>query len=155
MPEGTEPETQRYDMSFDEKNTWAFLAIAIVGYAAYVVLVLASADGKSLTDLDYGPAMLWTISGAIVAGILANIIISVFSPKDAGKRDRRDKEIGRFGDSAGHAFVIIGAVAAMLLALIQADYFWIANVIYVCFCLAAVLSSIIKLIAYRRGLPSW
>jgi hypothetical protein len=148
-------ETEICEMSFDEKNTWAFLVIAIVGYATYIAVVLTSANGQSLPDLNYGSTMLWTISGAIVAGILANIAISIASPKEAGKRDRRDKEIGRFGDSAGHAFVIIGAVAALLLAIIEADYFWIANVIYLCFCLAAVLSSVIKLIAYRRGLPSW
>jgi hypothetical protein len=34
-------------------------------------------------------------------------------------------------------------------------YFWIANVVYLCFVLSSVLASTAKIIAYRRGLPRW
>ncbi|MCS5719685.1 hypothetical protein N1027_16250 [Herbiconiux sp. CPCC 205763] len=142
-------------MSFEERNTWAFLFIAVAAYLCYVVIVLVVAGGRPLVEVDYGPIMLSTIGAAIVAGILANIVISTIWRKGAGKADQRDKEISRFGDHVGQAFVVIGAVVAMLLAIVQFDYFWIANAVYLAFVLSALLGSIAKLVAYRRGFQPW
>ncbi|MFB2598547.1 hypothetical protein ACEXQE_12185 [Herbiconiux sp. P17] len=142
-------------MSFEEKNTWVFLFIAIAGYLCYLVIVLTRASGQALVEVDYGPVMLATIGGAIVAGILANIAISVIRPKGAGKSDQRDKEISRFGDHVGQAFVVIGGVVALLFAIFRIDYFWIANAVYLAFVLSALLGSIAKLVAYRRGFQPW
>lgn len=50
---------------------------------------------------------------------------------------------------------MIGALAALVLALAEADHFWIANVIYLAFALSAVLGSVAKIFAYRRGFQSW
>src|SRR5215475_6765321 len=40
----------------------------------------------------------------------------------------------------------------IFLALAEVDYFWIANAIYLGFVLWAVVGSVIRLVAYRRGL---
>jgi hypothetical protein len=45
-----------------------------------------------------------------------------------------------------------GAAAALVMAMAKVDYFWIANVIYLGFVLWAVAGSVLKLVAYRRGL---
>jgi hypothetical protein len=37
----------------------------------------------------------------------------------------------------------------------EAGYFWIANVIYLGFVLSAILSSVTKVIVYRKGVPTW
>jgi len=142
-------------MSIDEKNALAFLAIAVGGYATYLIVLFASAGGAPLTSADYAPILLWTVGGAIVAGILARIVIAVAAPKDADKRDQRDREVKAFGDRVGQSFVVIGAVAALLLALVRADWFWIANVVYLMFVLSAVVGSVATLVAYRKGLPAW
>ncbi|MBB4691157.1 hypothetical protein [Paractinoplanes abujensis] len=71
------------------------------------------------------------------------------------KADQRDREIGRFGDHIGQSLVVAGAVAAMVMALFEARYFWIANVIYLAFVLSAVLGSTAKIFAYRRGFHPW
>ncbi len=42
-------------------------------------------------------------------------------------------------------------VVPFILALIEADWFWIANAMYLAFTLAAIVGAVIKLIAYRRG----
>ncbi len=64
----------------------------------------------------------------------------------------RDKEIDRFGEFATRWFLITGAVAALFMAMAEWDYFWIANVIYLGFALSAIASSVLKLVAYRRGI---
>jgi hypothetical protein len=57
--------------------------------------------------------------------------------------------------SFGRSFVVVGGVAALLLAMTAADHFWIANVIYLTFVLSAVLGSVAKIVAYRRGFQPW
>ena len=47
---------------------------------------------------------------------------------------------------------VAGAAAALVMAMAKVDYFWIANVIYLGFVLWAVAGSVLKLLAYRRGL---
>ncbi len=144
-------------MSAQEKNAWVLGMVAVLGYAVYLGLLLSSGSG-ALTERPYAPIMAWTIGGAIVAGIVVNILVSIVSGmfnRDAQRVDQRDRQIARFGDQVGQSFVILGAVAALSLALFEADAFWIANVIYLGFVLSAVLGSITKVIGYRRGLPEW
>jgi hypothetical protein len=47
---------------------------------------------------------------------------------------------------------VAAAAAALLMAMAKWDYFWIANVIYLGFVRWAVGGSVLKLVAYRRGL---
>jgi amino acid transporter len=142
-------------MAFEEKNAWSFLIVSVVGYAIYLIIVLSSANGRPLIEVDYVPALLWTVGGAIVANIVASIVVAASKPKEADKRDQRDREIKQYGDRIGQSFVIIGAVAALVLAMFEAGYFWIANAVYLCFVLSAVLGSVAKLTAYRGGFSKW
>ena len=41
----------------------------------------------------------------------------------------------------------------MGLAMLEVAYFWIANAVYLAFFLSAVLGSVARIVAYRRGLP--
>ena len=144
-------------MSSQERNAWVLGIIAVVGYAVYVTLLLTGGNAP-LTERVYAPLMLWTIAGGIVAGIVLNILAGILAgmvSKDAGRVDQRDRQIGRYAELVSRWFVILGAVAALLLALGEADHFWIANVVYLGFVLSAVLSSIVKVVGYRRGLPEW
>ncbi|MCP2031003.1 hypothetical protein L1277_001094 [Okibacterium sp. HSC-33S16] len=142
-------------MSSEEKSAWVMLVVSLAGYATYAVIVAAQAASVSVMETAWVTAMLWTIGGGIVAGIVLNMVWGMFSAKDAGRKDQRDRQITRFGDSIGQSFVVIGGVAALALAMVEADYFWIANVIYLAFVLSAFLGSIARLVAYRRGLPTW
>jgi hypothetical protein len=103
----------------------------------------------------YAGTMLWTIGAAAAAAIVGRIVVAVAWPRDADKKDERDREVYRFGEYIGQWSVVAGAAAALVLAMTEVDYFWIANAIYLAFVLSALLSSAAKLVAYRRGFPSW
>ncbi|GAB2857761.1 hypothetical protein [Lentzea nigeriaca] len=139
-------------MAYEEKRAWALAIIAVVGYAVYVLLVLGRADGRPLAEVPYAGAMLWTIGLGIVAGIVSGIWFGIAARDDGLQSDERDREIGRFGEHIGQSFVAIGGVSAMALAMVEAAHFWIANVLYLCFVLSAVLGSMAKISAYRRGM---
>lgn len=140
-------------MAFEEKRAWALAIIAVVGYSAYVLVVLGSAAGRPLAEVPYIGAMLWTVGLGIVAGIVSGIWFGIAARNDGLQADERDREIGQFGEHIGQSFVVIGGVAAMALAMAEVAHFWIANVLYLCFVLSAVLGSLAKIAAYRRGMP--
>ncbi|WEO78836.1 hypothetical protein BJQ94_07335 [Cryobacterium sp. SO2] len=142
-------------MAREEQRAWIMTAVTILAYGLYLVLVLGEAQGVALVDVSYVPAMLWTIGGAILAAIVLNILVGIFSPRNAGRKDQRDKEINRLGEHIGQSFVILGAVLALVFAITGVAAFWIANVIYLGFVLSAILGSVAKIIAYRRGFQSW
>jgi hypothetical protein len=137
-------------MSKQEKRAWIPLICAIGAYGTYLALVLSQAGRHDLSTVPYEVPLLATIGGSIVASILLDIFIGG-RPE---RRDQRDREISRFGDATGHAFVVIAALGAMLLAVAGFDAFWIANLVYLCFVLSAVLGSVARIIAYRSGMPA-
>ncbi|MFE3991186.1 hypothetical protein ACFXPW_05675 [Streptomyces goshikiensis] len=144
------------DVAFQEKRAWIMGVVAILGYAVYLAVVLARAGaGVPLAEVAYIAPLLWTVGGAIAVSIALNIAVAIASPGEADAKDQRDKEIARVGDHAGQSFLAIGAMAALALAMAEADYFWISNAIYLGFVLSAVLGSVVKLAAYRSGFQSW
>jgi hypothetical protein len=140
-------------MTHQEKRAWIMLVVSAVTYAVYVAVILNRADGHQLSATPYAATLLWTVGSAIVASIVIEIALGVVNPRASRLKDARDREIGRVGDYTGQIFVIIGATAAMLMAMAGWDRFWIANVIYLGFVLSAILGSVTKIIAYRTSFP--
>ena len=134
-------------MAAEEKSAWIMLLLAIVVYPVYLVWVLNGVGDGPITEAPYVWPMIFTIGGSIVLSILLHIF---FAPQ-IGKKDQREKEIHRFGEYTGYAFITIGALAAMVFAMFEFDHFWIANVVYLCFVLSAVLGSVTRVVVYRRG----
>lgn len=140
-------------MSYVEKNTWLFGAIAIAGYATYLVLLFSGLGERELADADYVPLMVGTILGAIAVGILGGIVLGILTP--AGERtspDVRDRDIERLGDRVGNSIVVIAALGALVLAWIEAPHFWIANALYLGFVVSALFATAARLGAYRQGI---
>lgn len=141
-------------MSHEEKTTWALAVIAPAGYAAYLALAYLVGDGP-LDPSTYVWPMVWAVLGAIVVGILVGIVIGIAagaSPHgDASRIDVRDKEIASLGSRVGNSFIVVGGMGALVLCFVQAHQVYIANTLYLCFVLAAILQSVTKLVTYRRG----
>ena len=142
-------------MSFEEKSAWIMGVVAAGSYAVYLAIVLGLAGTVSLAEIPYVAPLLWTIGASIGVSIALHALIGIFSPREAGKKDQRDREIYRFGEYIGQSFVVVGGVAALLMAMAEVDHFWIANVIYLTFVLSAILGSVAKIVAYRRGFQPW
>ncbi len=142
-------------MAKEEKTAWIMLLVTIGAYAIYLELLFSRVGNGSLTETPYRDLMLRTILGSIAANIVLSILASVVSHRDGHKKDQRDREIYRFAEYAGQSFIVIGGVLVLLMAMYKFDYFWIANVIYLGFVLSAILSSIAKIMMYRRGVPRW
>jgi hypothetical protein len=139
-------------MSYEEKGTWVYLVTVVGAYAAYLVIILGRVHDTPVTEVPYGWVLLWTTVASVVASTAGRTVVETARPSDSRRKDVRDKEIYRFGEYASRWCVVGGAAAAFFMALAKVDYFWIANVIYLGFVLWAVVGSVVKLVAYRRGL---
>ena len=138
-------------MPFKEKSAWIMVVITVAAYASYLTRILARSGSTPLADVPYVSTLIWTIGTVIVATIVAHIAIAIAAPEDADKQDQRDREIERFGENAGHWFLVAGAMAALGMSMLEMSHFWISNSIYLAFVLSASLGSAAKILAYRRG----
>ncbi|WP_404962067.1 hypothetical protein [Streptomyces sp. 147326] len=142
-------------MAVEEKRAWIMIVVTVVSYGAYLAVVLGRAGDAPLAQVPYVAALLWTVGAAIVASIALHITVAMLAPKEDTTKDQRDREIHRFGEYTGQSFIVIGGVAGLVLAMAEADQFWIANVIYLGFVLSALLGSMAKIAAYRLGFQPW
>jgi uncharacterized membrane protein len=141
-------------VSYQEKNQWVFGVVTVLSFAVYTLIILSRAQDVPLVEVAYAWPMVWTVIAAILANIILMIIVSV-ATRDRGQKDERDQEINRRGEQIGMSMVVVGSVGALIMSMLELEYFWIANVIYLCFVLSALLGTVAKLVAYRRGFVGW
>ncbi len=139
-------------MSYEEKGTWVYLVVAVVTYVGYVVAVLSRVDDGPITDVGYVAPMLWAIGISMLLVAMGRPAFEVVRPSETYRADARDKDINRQGEFIGF-YVLSGLIGGVLvLTMLEVDHFWLANAIYLAFVVNAITSSVVKLVAYRRGL---
>src|SRR5262245_36595907 len=112
-------------MTLTEKRAWCLLLATLGAYTWYVVTVLSRVSGGAVQETPYATTLLVSLGASVAVNIGAEIVLSILNPRGARRKDERDRTIDRLGDQVGQAFVIIGGVAALLMALAQWHWFWI------------------------------
>ncbi|HTJ31967.1 MAG TPA: hypothetical protein VL738_01925 [Dactylosporangium sp.] len=138
-------------MSNLERRAWIYAVVAVVVPVAYAVALLVRAPAGGIAASHYAGPMVAAVVGAIVLNIVAGIVAGMWGPGRAEPRDERDRAIDRLGEYVAFYVFSIAAVVPLVLAMREAPYFWIANSLYLGFSLAALVSSVVKIVAYRRG----
>ncbi|GIH03721.1 hypothetical protein Rhe02_17880 [Rhizocola hellebori] len=138
-------------MSSEEKRTWISAVVGAVVSVTYLVIILSKVAGADVATIAYVGPMLTSIGVGIGAAIVLAIVAAIASPKDADRTDERDREINRRGEYVGFYVMSIAAIVPLVLAMAKAEHFWIAHTLYLAFFLAALASSVVKIVAYRRG----
>ena len=139
-------------MSFEEKGTWVYTVVTAGTYLAYVSIILGRAENVPLAEVSYVSTMLWTIGLAVSLSIVGHIAVAISKLSEADKHDARDREIYRFGEYIGGIVLGVGLLLPLGLTLAEFAHFWIANAIFLLFVVSSMTSSVVKIVAYRRGL---
>ncbi|MGB4778187.1 hypothetical protein [Microbacterium sp.] len=143
-------------MVYEERNIWVGLVVSFVGVPVYIALVLAQLSQRPVAEVDWVPLMLWTIGLSIAASIALSIlwgIVAGIRDRDGvGRSDERDRSIGVMSSRVGQAFTVIAGLGVIVLCAVEADWFWIANTMFLGFALSSIVGGIASVIAYRRGL---
>ena len=141
-------------MSFVEKRSWVFLGITAATYLAYVAIILGRTQDTPIIEVPYAWLMLGSIGVVIVATIVGSILVAIATAREGDRRfepDERDADIHRYGEVIGYTAFSGGIFGALGLTMTEVAHFWIGNAIYLSAVLAALLSTAVKLVAYRRG----
>jgi hypothetical protein len=148
-------------MPIEEKVTWVNLVVAVLVPIVYFAIMLGRLDSTSAADIAYQVPLLIAIGVGIVLTIVFSILVGIGSgisaelkggdPSEIARKDERDKSIARRGAVIGFYVASVGIVGALALVMLEADYFWIANAIYLSFIVSSMVGSVVKLHAYRRG----
>ena len=139
-------------MSYEEKGVWAYLLSSAGAYVAYLAIVVPRLFHTPAAQVTYLLPLLVTTLASVVVATVVRSALEVVRPSDSSKADVRDRDIARFGEHASRWCIVGGAIAGLIGAWRHWDYFWIANVIYLGFVLWAVVGSVLRLLAYHRGL---
>ena len=139
-------------MSVEEKHTWIYAIASPVIYLAYLGVIIARAQDAPVAEVAYITPMLWTLGITIGVVIVSRIVLAIVYERNGTRSpDERDREIDRFGDRIGLTVGGMGALAGLILAMVEAEYFWIANAIFLGCFLSGLIGSVAKIVAYRWG----
>lgn len=142
-------------MAFLEKSNWVVLIAGVPTILAYGIVVVPQVLNEPIGEVSWVEPMILAIVGFIVANIVGNVVAAALKPGEADQEDERDQEIDRFGERAGTWLMAAGAIAALVLAMAMADYFWIGNAIFLAGITGAMLSSAMKIAAYHGPFQRW
>ncbi|WP_084106476.1 hypothetical protein [Demequina sp. NBRC 110056] len=152
---------ERSPMTMDERAVWVSLVVFVITTGAYLAVVVPRALSQPVDEVSWVTPMLWAIGISVVGTIVGSIVAAIGSAVGLAARgrdpelelgsDERDKEINRLGSRASYGVVSAGMLAVLVLAMIDADTFWIGNAAFLFGFLGTVTDCVVKLRAYRRG----
>ncbi|HZL63559.1 MAG TPA: hypothetical protein VFD50_01250 [Thermoleophilia bacterium] len=149
-------------MPFEEKMTWVSGLAMIVVPLVYFVVMIGRLQSTPAADIAYQVPLIVAMVASVVLVIIGAIVMAIGTsisatirgrkPEDEiDRKDERDKTISRRGDLIGYYVASAGMVGVLILTMLETDYFWIANALYLSFVVAMAVSTVVKLVAYRRG----
>ena len=149
-------------MAFEEKLTWVSAAVALIVSGVYFYTVLGQVGSVPTSEIAYqrplliaiGASVVLTIVGAIGAAIGTAISAEITgngSVDDVDRKDERDVLINRRGELIGCYVSSFGMLGVLALTMLEYDYFWIANALYLALMVGSLVGSTVKLVEYRRG----
>ncbi|WP_062130934.1 hypothetical protein [Demequina aestuarii] len=152
---------ERAPMTVEERAVWVYLAVFLTTSIAYAAVVIPRALSQPIEEVSWVVPMLWaigvSIAGTIVGSILAAIGAAIGlavrgrDPEIELGSDERDKAIERLGNRATYGVVSAGMLAVLVLAMLDADSFWIGNAAFAAGFVGACVEAVVKIRAYRRG----
>jgi amino acid transporter len=139
-------------VSFQEKSAWAMSAIMLTVYGWYFVVLFGRLSDQDVAEIAYRGMLLATVLALGFLAVVSHIVLAVVNPKDAETADARDREINRFGEYVGGYVLGAAAFFGLVMAVLETDHFWIANVILAGMVLSELVSLGTRLLLYRRGI---
>lgn len=148
-------------MTVDERAVWVQLVAFVLSTGGYLMVVIPRAIAGPIDQVSWAVPMLWAIGASILGTIVGSIIAAIGSAVGSAARgrdpacdlvsDARDKDIARLGSRATQTVTGLGMLGVLILAMVDADSFWIGNAVFLAGFAGAVVEVIVKIRAYRNG----
>lgn len=148
-------------MTMQQRTVWASLIAFIAVGTVYAAVMIPRTVGHTPDEISWvlpmaiamGAIVVTIIVGAIASAIGHGIAASYRGEEpEFDEGDERDRQIEMLGNAKGLSLASFGSLGAIILAMNDADPFWIAHAIFAAGILAGIYGAAIKLRAYSRGL---
>jgi hypothetical protein len=137
-------------MSTEEKSTWIVGVSLIVIYGWYFTTILIDAASTPVDTIDYQDLLVAMVVVFIVIVIAGEIALAAITRR-SDRPDERDRKIDRFGEYIGGYVLGTGMLVVLVMAMNEIEYFWIANAALGIMVLAELVTTVVKIVVYRRG----
>ena len=149
-------------MPFEEKMTWVGVVVGFLVPIGYFAIVLPQLSDTAASEITYQAPLVIAVVASIILMIVGAVAVAIAtaigaevigsgSIDDMDRTDERDVQVSRRGDVAGYYVASTGVVIALIITMLEYDYFWIANTLYLSLAAAGLVGGIVKLRSYRRG----
>ncbi len=136
--------------SFEEKSVWIQLVGTVVGLGAYFVIAgMMLANGVREMPAFAAVFGVSTVF-LVILMVVGHIAAAVLSSPEG--RDERDRLIEWRAEAHSAWIVVVGVFAALTGMVFDVSNVWSANVLLASLFISQVLSSVLRLVSYRRGL---
>jgi hypothetical protein len=155
-------DTEEATMSFEEKVTWVSGVVTVLAAGWYAWTVGGRLGQLPVAEIAYQRPLLVAVGAMIVLTIVGTIAMAIGtairaevtgegSVDDVGRKDERDAHIEARGDRVAFYVSSVLMVGVLAMAMLESAHFWIANGVFAAFVAGSLVSSGVKLAAYRRG----
>ena len=152
---------ERGPMTMEERTVWVYLVMVIITSTTYFAVIASRLLDTPAAQVSWVTPMLWALGISIIGTILGTIVVTIGATIGQGVRgkptaidhgsDERDRDIKRYGSRKTQGIISVGLGGALVLAMIDADTFWIGNFLFLIGTLGAIVETTVKIRAYRRG----
>ena len=140
-------------MEFSQRHTLTGTAISVAAILTYltIVTVRAATDGLPLAQVAWQGPMLWCVG---LGGAVYALAYAAMRAQHRGQRvaDERTERIDTQAEFAASGLTGLGVLAALVMLALDADSFWVANVLLLVTWLGSLVGAAVALAAYRGGL---
>lgn len=172
---GLPDDDERVPMTMSERTVWAYLVAVVLTSGVYLTVMVGRMLDEPVAQIEWVVPMLWTLGASVLGSILLTILITIggsvwaeiaaaIRSAHTGTRDHRphvtepetttdarDEDIDVRAGRALTGVLSVGFVGALVLAMVDADTFWIGNLLFVAGTIGAIVETTTKIRLYRRG----
>jgi len=138
-------------MNYQEKTILIALPLDFIIFGAYGIWLIPQLS-EGIVNIDYRTPVILALVASVLLTIISQILLASFDHKQANVEDVRDKEIRRRANGYTLAFLAAPYLFGLILAIAEADYFYIVHVMLFGGVLADIVTSLAQLRFYRRGI---
>ena len=139
-------------MSFREKSILITMASLLVAAGAYTAVVIPLAQRLPISEIPYQPLLIVAVVILTIVIAAGHVVAAILQPRAAmAGPDERERVVEWRGQAAGGYVLAVAAFIVLCLAIVEAPWFWIANVLAGMWVLAEIFAGIWKAALLRRG----
>lgn len=136
-------------MNFQEKSTLLMTAALALVYGVYFAVIGRWHASAPIEEIVYQPLMIGAVVPLILLAILGHVVIALFNRREAGAEDERDRLIALRGERVGGAMLGVTVFSGIVLAMLDAHHFYVANALMLGWVLAEIAEGLTRLVLYR------